>query len=63
MSNVNRVLTLVVEIKDPEQAKAIWDTHLKGELLSGFRVNKISDGDACLRVEELEFEILLKEIE
>jgi hypothetical protein len=53
MSNIGRILTLVVKIEDAEQAKAIWDTHLKGGLLSGFRVNKIADGDSILKTEQL----------
>lgn len=42
---MDRVLTLVVKIKDPEKSKAIWDTHLKGELLAGCKVTAIADDD------------------
>lgn len=43
--NKGRVLTLVVTIEDPEAAKAIWDTHGEGKLLSGFRIDVIANGD------------------
>ncbi len=44
-SNKGRVLTLVVTIQDPEAAKAIWDTHVNGGTVSGFRIDSIANED------------------
>lgn len=51
MSNVGRVLTLVVCIEDAEAAKAIWDTHIKHENLAGCKIRCIAEGNS---VEEAE---------
>jgi len=54
MSNKGRVLTLVITIKDPEAAKAIWDIHQDGvNLLSGFAVDKIAEGDVINQRDEV----------
>lgn len=55
MSNVDRLLTLKVRIKDSEAAKIIWDAHLqKDTLLAGCKVLAIADGDAIRETEEME---------
>ena len=51
MSNVGRVLTLVVRILDAEQAEAIWNTHVKNELLAGCKITTIAEGNAVKDLE------------
>lgn len=58
MSNLNRVLSLVVKITDPDKAKWIWDLHIRDnsplnkEL--GVTICGISEGDLIAKNIELE---------
>lgn len=54
MSNMDRQLTITVVVKDPEQAKQIWDKHMSRELLAGCVVTGIGDGDALNDLIQLE---------
>jgi hypothetical protein len=48
MSNVGRVLTLVVEIVDDNESKDIWVCHGMSRPLSGFKITGIHEGDATI---------------
>lgn len=47
-----RVLTLVVVVKDPHEAKQIWDKHACRANLAGCYIAKIQDGDAIKELDE-----------
>lgn len=55
MENKNRVLTLLIEIKNPDEAKWIWDSHSQGER-NGIVVNGICNGDMFEERDKLEEE-------
>lgn len=50
MSNVGRILTLVIEIKDDEESKWIWDCHL-GKTMNGIQVFCVGEGDLVKEIE------------
>lgn len=51
MSNVGRVLTLVVVIEDAEAAKAIWNTHIEHKTIAGCKIRCIAEGNAVKEAE------------
>ena len=54
MADEKRVITVVLEIDNAEEAKAIWDSHLACKNLNGCRVAAIAEGDLVKKVEELD---------
>jgi hypothetical protein len=53
MSNVGRVLTLVIEIQESEYPKWIMDSHLKGPQY-GIKVKKVAEGDQLRKLQKIE---------
>jgi hypothetical protein len=51
MSQVGRIITVVMKVVESSEAGAVWDAHLKRGLISGCHVLKISDGDLVEEVE------------
>ena len=56
MSNVGRILTLVVKITDDQKSKQIWEAHLHPEEYAhfGFQIDAIVDGNKIEECEKLE---------
>lgn len=53
-SNMDRVLTLVVTIKDPLAANELWNAfRTKGALLAGCHISIISNGNVCKERDDL----------
>jgi len=52
MSNVGRIVTLVVEIQTPEYPKWITDAHTKGGV-NGVKVKVIAEGDLVAKLDKL----------
>ena len=45
----NRIITVVLEIENTEEAKVLWSTHLlQQKLIAGCKVVSISNGD-CIK--------------
>jgi hypothetical protein len=51
MSNVGRIITLVVEIQTSEYPKWIFDSHMKGGA-NDVKVKKIAEGDAVAKLDK-----------
>ena len=46
MGQVGRVITVVLEVENPEKAKAdLWEAHGEGKLVAGCKVLAISNGN------------------
>lgn len=56
MSNVGRVITLVVEIQTSEYPKWIMDAHMKGGA-NDVKVRSIAEGDIVAKHQKLEYAV------
>lgn len=45
MTNMDRFLSLAVQIKDPEAAKELWEAFGESKLLSGCRILSLGNGN------------------
>ena len=44
-TNMDRLLSLTVQIKDPEAAKEVWESFKEAKLLSGCRILSLGNGN------------------
>ncbi len=54
MSNVGRVITVVMKINDDEKSKEIWKSFSDDKDILGAQITAISNGDLVDKVEKLE---------
>lgn len=59
----DRIITVVLKIKEPEKAESIWKCHINNELLSGCEVDAIANGNLINKIDELEDELIEKDKE
>jgi len=57
----DRIITVVLRIKKPEEASAIWDRHMDFKLLNGCIVQAIGNDDVFKELEKVEDKLYIAE--
>lgn len=49
----NRIITVVLEISDQEQAKTLWQAHMDNSSILGCKVRSLGEGNCIKKINDL----------